>query len=239
VGCPLTLSLAAAALNRTALIAAKMAAAVAKLPPFIEGVWVTEWSFNANGDSPQKELRMYGTWTEGLFCAAVALRYAALERVVLMDKHALIGDASAGQLFSGTADFAVPGSPDPSLPTKPWTRSASGWTLGLLGEAAAGAASVAPLQLGGAGVGAAFFPASGGGGGRAALLNGGGEPLPVSAATLAAASLGGCTAAKTLSADPLLGINNVGANAVTAAEAPVAHTGVALTLPPWSLTLLS
>ena len=72
-----------------------------------------------------------------------------------------------------------------------------------------------------------------------ALLNGGAEPLPVSVDALAAAALGGCTDAKTLSADPVQGINNQGAGAVAVAHAPVARSGIALTLPPWSITLLS
>jgi hypothetical protein len=246
-GCALTPALAAAMVNHTASIASRMAAAVAALPPAaFEGVWVTEWSFDANNNAPEKEARAYGTWAEGLFCAAMALRFAAIERVALMDKHALVGDAAAGALFSGAADFNVPGSPNRTLPTTPWTRTASGWALGLLGEAAAGATSAAAVQLGGgAGVGAAFFAPGGGGGGaaaaaaRGALLNGGAEPLPVSADVLAAAALGGCTDAKTLSADPVQGINNQGAGAVAVAHAPVARSGIALTLPPWSITLLS
>lgn len=236
-GCPLTPARAAAMVNHTAVIAAQMAAAVAALPPSVAGVWVTEWSLDANGNATQKEALVYGTWAEGLFCAALALRYVAIERVVLMDKHALIGDATAGQLFSGADDFNVPGTPNKSLPTTPWTRTASGWSLGLLGDAAVGATTAAPVALGGAGAGAAFFLP--GGAARGALLNGGAAPLQVAADALAAAGLGACTTAKSLSADPTKGINNEGAGAVAVETAPVASSGVAVTLPPWSVTLLS
>ena len=141
-GYSLNAAMVATALAEPRAIAAAFKEAVDALPPVIGGVWITEWSLDMNGNAPSKEPLIFGTWASGMWAAELAILFLTTPRAALLDKHALIGDASAGALFDTIDGLNVVGAPTPPLPTGLWAPSASGAALALVANASTGATSV-------------------------------------------------------------------------------------------------
>jgi len=224
-GCPLTRARATAMLTAPAGIASKLATTVSKLPAAVTDVWVTEWSLNMNKDAVSKEAAVFGSWASGIFTAATALLYACIPRVTMIGKHALLGDVSAGAIFGGSDGFNVVNSVDPSLPSLPWTPTASGWALGILANASFSARSLAPLSLSPQStlLGAAFDDS------RAVIINMDASPAQVPRASLPKA----VTLFSGVSADALLPINGIGSNSLLPHNGTVSD---AMLLPAYSVT---
>ena len=147
-------------------------------------------------------------------------------------------------MFGDTASFDFPLSPDTTLPTALFGRSAAGFTTGLLSNATRGRttkealvfAPAPPNAIGANGpypsvVGTAF----GGGGSRApssaVVIN-----LGAAAYALDAAAAGAFATFETLAAPPTAAVNNDAKVAVTRGLVPAG--GARLTLPPFSITQL-
>jgi hypothetical protein len=129
-----------------------IAAQTATLPPAVTGgVWITE--FNLKDD---QVTGVCGTWAHGLYLATEATLLLSLSfnvstppsaKVALAIPWQFLGDASMGAIFATTDDFNFSGSPDPSLPTTPYNRSAAGFTLGALAAASHGHTSAAQIAF--------------------------------------------------------------------------------------------
>jgi len=185
-----------------------------------------------------------GTWAHGLYIATeVMLALNDTARFELVDMHCAVADASVGAVFSSTDAFNFALSPDPSLATALFGRSATAWTTGLLTAAAGGQTAVRSLAFkpnppvpGGATgpypslLGAAFTDASGTRA-TAAVLN-----IGPTALDLQLAQAGGpYLRFETASADPRAAINDD--SKVTLVKAPVPGSGT-LSLPAYSVTVL-
>jgi hypothetical protein len=182
-----------------------------------------------------------GTWAHGLYLATeVALLASnASMRVEVAIPWEFLGDASMGSIFATSSGFAFTGSPNQNLPTTPYNRSATGFTLGSFAAASKGRTSAAGLTFSpnppangvngliyGTIVGVAF---SGGPGLSAAVLN-----LGASIYQLNISNIGTFKRYETSSATPTAPVN-MDAVVKVVQGAP----GDILTLPPFSITVLT
>lgn len=120
-----------------------IAGATAQLPAGL-AVWITEY----NMKDPQVT-GVCGTWAHGLYLAteAVLLAPNAAARVALMVPWEFLGDASMGGIFAAANGFNFSGSPDPTLPTIPFDRTAAGFTLCAFALASHGRTAAAALSF--------------------------------------------------------------------------------------------
>ena len=213
-----------------------IAAQVALLPPSVGGIWVTEFNLK---DS--QVTGVSGTWAHGLYLATEAMLLVsnASARIQLAIPWQFLGDASMGSIFSTTTGFSFTGSPDPTLPTTPYNRTAAAFTLGAFATASKGRTSASPLTIspnpfaqGADGrydtiVGVAFE--GGKAGASAVLLN-----LGASAYDLDVESIGSFTRFETFSASPTSPVNTD--SVVTFAQGT---PGISMLLPPYSIAALT
>lgn len=200
-------------------------------------VWVTEYNLK-----DAQVTGVCGTWAHGLYLAAeAALLTNGSTRVDLVIPWEFLGDASMGSAFATTDGFNFVGSPDPTLLTSVYGRTASGFTLGALASASHGHDSAVALDF-------SFNPTAHGANGlvygtiMGVLFSGGGlSPSafllnlgPTANYSLSALSVGNFTHFSTLSAPPTAAVN--ADSVVTSVQGALNAT---LWLPPYSLTVLS
>ena len=216
--------------------AARIATAAQALPAW-SSIWITEYNLLYNANKP--DVPCFGTWAHGLYLATETLLVLTTVPKVAAGRvcrHCLFSFAADGALFEDTASFDFDMSPDKTLPTLLYGRSAAAEALALVGNATKERTSFAPLAFapnpktpGGVDslVGASF---SGGGLSAAAVI----INLSPTALQLSAAETAGYTAFVQVScADATTPVNKEGA--VTRAAGPVSAK---LALPAYSVTHL-
>lgn len=109
--------------------------------------WITEFNLNDHFRPVQ------GMWGHGLFNAALSLLYLKDTLVAHSICHAMVGSALYGQYFTDSLGFVLspedddfPSLPDPPI-TTPWSLTATGHAMKLLGEAQIGKTEYAEIDF--------------------------------------------------------------------------------------------
>jgi len=217
-------------------IAARIGTAAAGLPDWAS-IWVTE--FNLLYSTQKPDVPAFGTWAHGLYLAAeTLLMLTTVPKIAAgrVNRHCLFSFAADGALFEDTASFDFDMSPDKTLPTALYGRSAAAEALALIGNATFARTSFAALSFspnpktpGGVDslVGASF---SGGASGAAAVV----VNLSPTALQLSAANTAGFSGYSQVSAADATTPVNKGSTLTRGAGAVSAK----LALPAYSVTLL-
>ena len=127
--------------------AARIATAADALPAWAS-IWVSEYNLLYNAAKP--DVPAFGTWAHGLYLATETLLFLTTVPKVAAGRvcrHCLFSFAADGALFEDTASFDFAMSPDKTLPTKLYGRSAAAEALALIGNASAARTSFAPLAF--------------------------------------------------------------------------------------------
>lgn len=208
--------------------------AIAANVPAPLSMWMTEFNLKDTTASG-----IAGTWAHGLFIATEVLLAVNSSRITGVNMHCAVAEADVGAVFADTASFDFDLSPDKSLVTAVFGRSATGFSTGLIGAAMLGATSASslhfssnPSQRGANGpypslVGASF---SGGAHATAVIVNLAPTALDVGVFGGAFATFSSLSAA-----DPTRGVNNAGK--ITQASGSVTAS-TPLRVPAYSVTSL-
>ena len=109
-------------------------------------IWITEYNLfeKQSGETPP---RVLGTWTHGLYTLAMSLLFLEDPRVSKICNHVLVGSSQFAAIYSDTDSFVNPA--NPSVKSKPNGLSATGHALQFLGKALKDSSGASPLDFSG------------------------------------------------------------------------------------------
>lgn len=111
--------------------------------PMGKEVWVTEYNLF------DRKVAIQGTWLHGMYVLTQSLLFLEDSRIQMVINHALVGSATFSAIFDDSEGFQLTGFISPPNPpiTKPFTLTASGYSLRMFSKATRGMNSAQKLSF--------------------------------------------------------------------------------------------